>query len=921
MTTLYTTTLETVLENTTAYKGRADVTYTPSLVPEEILTVPTLTTQKILENGLYTPVANTTASKKVLRVPRHGENVASPVYVPPVMLVQNYDTVLPTLPVTTMSPNMLSKGHAVGGTNPFCVLSYEDFLFNAASTIGDVSITEMLDNVFKLQHPIATPSSYNTGVVTLQNGVFVIDDTFTNATLTIGGTGNTFVVINAAGNITIKDIRATTVNDKTVLIVFGNGANIIFQNPWHPGDLGMKNIICSGNVTAPGVVSGATVNYVIVGTATINGVGAGTSKYYNGTSTVPYVYNPNPYTSLNAFAMFFYPPGAYADLHLFDLVFDVTYGTDPPTTSAFTGGVVFYNMSPYTNTLNMTSVVTNVMSRLAVHYRVVPNGVIEGSCYFIIKTLYDGMEFSTYFVFQKTATHVPNFGVHTEPYGFSDYMVSDMMQTYRIDNDVYAPFSAGKYMKLNTVGFVQLSTSNWILTTPITNDKPLDHYINTMHITSHSTMSLSTGIVTAPPSEEPWHTLGGMDSYVSSGDNFVSKYRVITPISDPPNELHEEVTVYMPTKSNTRYAPYNGKVNNTHGFVDLFNGTSENIQRRSGYQTMVLDCIQSRVAGETIEVFANSTGQVSTNNVFVTYKDPNLVHFVFDKNFYWLHNGDEKNIDGVLYKYSYASNTNTATFIKIDCGITSIIGSWTFSVVVDVHVTLYLKVIFGDTIMNDTLFVEDAEIFNVKNHIQVEVHGPVVAKGFGPMLESTMMYLPGLSSSTKNDFIRRGIIPVNGFEDTWIDTVSRSEFLLYPEVVIPGRVQLKYIEGEDSVFIPLIPGNYMNYMSNLITVDSTQHVPISSLPLMYSNIIYTALLITSVMPAAKHFTIGVGGDYETLSDAASALNLWKLQRLETVGVTLLHKIVSGSSEFDIQGGSGHIRFLGGDGGHIVINIP
>jgi len=886
-----------------------------------------------LQNGYFVPNAVPAGHFGKGRFPRFGEKAASPVYAPGALVHQPFGSLVPVT-VATASASVLSKGHATSAA-AFYTQDTLGFFRDAVSkvTVADAGLgaaaTTFLDafeaGTYTTYGPTGgaavVPGNHIYDAVTIAAG----HTDLTASASAIGGAGVTALFSN--GNVAVTNVVASDVTTDYV-IIFCVG-NISFSAAaWiTAGKLRKILLVATGTITVLGVHAAPHYSYsaVSVSVAGVVTSVAGGSNYVglNAAVATQYLYDPNT-LSVTIPGVVLHAAGSYADLHTFDLV-----KNNAALAVAFGGTSAFYNMTATDVSTVWLTAATNMLYRLCCQHQVVPQTVLpadsvvlQAGCYYLLTTFF-ATNYTTALSFAKTATHVPNFGASTEYSNFSAYFRPDATlatavwaQTYRVADLVYAPLSAGRYLSCNALGMTSPSTVDFALPT-------LPYFIETTEITANCPLSLSS---TFPANDTILATDGGMDTYTvhnnaTANVTAISAYRALKAPVATTLTAPTAVTINVPNKSWVDYSPFNGEVLSADAGLEVIDGRVRllNGVRQAGVMTANLVCTPSAVALEVFNPFFNGAATVPSTVEFVTFKSLakvrfNLILSGVSEN-YTLDAGNSVLIGANNYTYTVAGAVGTLK--KVSGGVSTTVGAWTFGAVPAV-VNVFLTIVFGDTVMKATTFTTNTVLDNsvpatyfTRNLATADAVYTQVSQPAG-----TLLYLPGISDPTALGLVEWGVEPVTNMPDFWQASVFHNEARAFPEVVVNGRRESAYVEGQTKVAISLADGTYVNDAAvSVVVADGLANV--ADLPLTKGFITYVAVKVPN-NSGMQVYTIGI--DFATFDLAADALKLNTLQRGKHSGVVVDTKSVDLKKK-DVITGCGFVNYDDNEGGTIRIVFP
>ena len=781
------------------------------------------------------------------------------------------------------------------------------------------------------------------------------------------GAGGTFIFCN--GNFSVASVSAVGVATDYV-VVFCTGA-VTFSN-LHAGATA-RNVLIISCGSAPGVVTGssALASTDLVACAypgslnndsAITNVVASTPGgfiFFNGTTTVANAsYDPHGLGTLMP-AVQNFTQYAYGDLHTYDQIADtpvstVGYATFVAPTFATTN---FYDLKASTALLiasSLSDFLNNLAARICVQFGVVPgvsgtpgllssNLTLQEGCYYLASTFFN-VNYTTAIAFQTATSQTPNLGVSTEYHNFNGYIIPDAtlttavwLQTYRAGDQVYAPIknaNGGRYFTLNAGGQIVIGTTDFTYpTTP--------YYIETTLIPADCTVSLSNTFssngVVAPPSA------GGADPYTQEVGFVTSTYRVI----QSAGHIAGQITVVVPNQSYIDYVPLNGDVTAIGSFEDavnigvsLVNGRLRviNGSRKALVEQIAITCQPSAVSGETIDPYFNGADIIPTYPIpgageFVTYKDANKVRFSIaspvtgaSEN-YTINAGSSLLIGTYLYTYTVSGSVGTLS--KISGGVSANVGTspWTFGAS-PATVTVFLVVVFGDTIMNNTNYnvnsVIDGSVpstYFVRQVSAVQAYGDVIQAT--AHTDGSPYYFPNLTAATITQLAQAGVNPVPGQPGYYAPTrLDREPLFADTEVVIYGTRISYYNPNQTQVSVELADGTYTNRAGNTVTVSGGL-ANVADLPIDVGYVSFIAQQApagSSGSLSNQTYTVGTGMDYATFALARDALGLNTLVRRGYTGVTLSLSADVNGGVVDNFTGTGQVVYESSTGGTITIVI-
>lgn len=892
------------------------------------------------------------------RIPRYGQKVASPHYAPPsIPVFQPFGSKVPVSVnlTTNLYADITSKGHA-NSLGAFYIQDTMSYFRDAVSKVQATdptlaaSATAFLNSVEagnETTYGPIYPTNITSGdvIYDVQSSIPSSTNLTTPSLLQIG-TAAGITRIFSYGDVNVASVAVdNTPTDYVIMFVVGN---VVFaSSPWN----GIANprktlIVATGTIVCSGNGSFNAQNYAFAGVSlTINGNPAITplaNGYYvsaNGTSTS----NANhldPYaTSANAPGVVPYAASAYGSLRWFDLVCDTPTSFPSSVSSAplppFAGTKTYYDLLPSTANTDWSDAATNILARMCCQQGVAPVSSLSSSIalnagVYYASTSFFGVEYTTPIVFQTAASQVPNFGVSTEYHDVDDYFNPDAsttaswLQTYRVADQLYAPMkTAGqtsfRYMTLNGANrldaFIAPSTTDYVFET-------VPYYIETTEITADCSVSLSNFSGNTMASG----TVGGQDPYtvVDSGlttFSATSTYRLLVASQTAPiGAILASAT--MPNKSYLKWAPFDGEVvsSSVGTVVDGSLTIDQWPMRKATIVQATLTCQPSSVSGETMNVAFNGGAVVQAPSTveFILFKSLQKVRFslITDaaSEVYTIDAGSSQLIG--TSEYSYSVSGAVGTLSKVSGGIQTQVGQWTFGAV-PATVQVFLTVIFGDTLLANTVFnantITDGSVPNnyiIRSQTEADVYATRLVQPAGSLL-----YLPGLSSATKTSLLQLGVMQVAGMPDTWQDVVFHQEASFFPEVAINGRRVATYSGSSSTlVAIGLADGTYTNDADQTVTVSGGT-IAASSLPLTVGYITYTAVQLSSTSNVPQVLTLGT--DYPNFAAADAALGLSKMQHGLHPGLTYAPTTNNGV-KVDAWKGTGSVYYSNGMGGEYQI---
>lgn len=909
----------------------------------------------------------------VARFPCHGRREASNFYFPTPMIHQPLTS---SVPVTTTSPEIKSKGHATSLV-PFYVQDTLSFFRDAVSKLSDAglqaSATAFLNSVEAgLVTTYGQPTNVNaTGDFICDNQTVAAGSNHLSVGAATIGTSSGVTRIFSFGDIQASAIATGTAASDYV-IIFAVGQVVFTGATWNTN--GGSNprkilIIATGDIGCSGVAGtfGSLDFITSSATVTVNG-GSATSPSVgnnyiaaNNTTTASYLYDPYATGSAQP-GLVPYPVQAFADKHWFDIVGDTTsIQFDVPVgalITTFSGTTAYYNMTASSSAWvdsDWLDVAVNILARLCCQHQVVPqitdlehSVLLQAGCYYLFSTAF-GFDRTTALSFQKSTNQVPNFGISTEGHDFDNFFTPDTslttalwLKTYRVADLIWAPMKgttatspSARYMTVNGAnridGMVGPSTVDYVFQAP-------PYTIETTDVEADCLVSVSNnGTAQSLPNGA---TDGGQDPYTSiSGSGSASfqassTYRLLTPVLATPSGATASRMV-IPSQSYGDWAPLNGEVVLVAGTstaptgifrADMFPN------RKATIAQFTLTCQPSSVAGETMNTAYNA-GQVVPGPILketILFKSADRIRFSLQTSsaseVYVMASGDKRLIGSA--EYEYVATSSSALFTKVSSGVkqyyvsgawqtTVATSSWTFGAV-PATMTIFLTVVFGDTLMDNTLFVANAIIdgsvpsnYFVREVAEVDFHATRVQASAGSLL-----YLPALSDTTKASLAQLGVEEVS--PDYWQDKVFHQEANFFPEVVIDGK-RVSIYSGNPAttrVAIGLADGTYTNDNGDSVIVANGT-ILASALPLTTGFITYVAVQLPSV---SGNTVVTIGVDYADFDSAATALGLNRLRRGQHQGLTLQPGYSSGPKK-DVFSGSGSVFYEDGMGGTYQIVFP
>jgi hypothetical protein len=927
-----------------------------------------------LLNGFFKPNTSIPSGLNAqARFPRFGEQCASPIYAPPVMVPVPLGTLVPVTN-NTSTKSIFSRGHATTTSGSGLITQnvldfFNSVINNQVSPLNAGLATAALNFLNTVKQGTAT--TWGPAAGNIAQGSFVYDDNTTLGTAVAGpagtavlggasGAGGTYIFCN--GNFSVASISAVGVATDYV-VVLCTGA-ISFSN-LHAGAT-LRNVLLLSCGSAPGVATGssALASTDIVACAypgqlnnhgTISNVTASTAGgfiFFNGTTTVTNAsYDPHNLGTLMP-AVQSFTQYAFADLHTYDQVAD----TPEPTLgyasfTGFSGSTNFYGLTASTALLvsgSLSDILNNLAARICVQFGVVPGsasnpGVLgdnissQAGCNYLYSTFFN-VNYTTAIAFQTASGQTPNLGVSTEYHNFNGYVVPDAvsttavwLQTYRAADQVYAPIknaNGGRYFTLNAGGQIVIGTTDFTYpTTP--------YYVETTLIPADCTLSLST---TFPVSDTVTAASGGADPYTTITDNGTadvvasSTYRTVSaPATAPVGAT--KVTLVVPNVSYVDYSPYNGDVTsdgNVNGKVRIFNNS-----RQANIVTATVTCQPSAVTGDTFDPFFNGSDIIPTYPIpgageFVTYKDATKVRFSIASSVsgasenYTINAGASVLIGSYLYTYTVSGSTGTLS--KISGGVSTTVGTYALGSITPTPapVTVFLTIIFGDTIMNNTNYnvnsITDGSVpatYFVRTVSSVEAYGDVIQAVSTP---GSPYYFPNLTQATITQLSQAGVNPVAGQPGYYEVTVlNREPLFCDTEVVIYGTRISYYNPNQTQVAVQLADGTYTNRAGDTVTVLNGL-ANVADLPIDIGYVSFIAQQApagSSSGLTSQTYTVGVGKDYANFGAADTALGLSELLRLSYTGNLTVTSNPDGTRK-DNFSGAGQIVYQTGTGGTITI---
>lgn len=877
MTSQYPTYSVTDKTQATSYTGMPDeingvntfvVTGTPDVLGQKMYADLELSPAPMSGSNPVTP----TSADLVNVPPRHGENVAAPQYLPPVLVMNRMGA---TVPVAVNSLTSGPNQQFIRGDGADYYLGSKEWMLNwmtqvASTNIGtevstEVSAAILTANLatnsdiqngnFAPGTSVVGPNTYvitgsTIGSIDVSIGNYYI---FCNGDLTINslgypnGTVSTSLVIVATGNIVINDFlgfnTAPPSGSGTVIIAGGNltigSTNTAVPLPYHTGLM----YGCVGNGTlnwgsgSPLTFTSAvyhrpngsftfstTTEYTTGSTLSTGAVGEFTQHQLSTVSPVPQnVVIRTKWNDMWGPAAEQLDGSGVIAKYVEHQNVTSTHGT---MWQEILDAYVLIFATQYNLGFDAFKTVINNGTMPSGSSVATPdNGTME------IRTTYMGAVRETMIVLQYSTSYEPNMGIHTTPFGFDNY-VEPMMQTYRVSEDVYVPQSSGRYMTSSDQGYVVVSPSDFNVITTTYNVRSSTSSVATITIDKFT----SESILSFPPTGSPTFE-GGMDEFDS---NWVSTYRAL----HPPFVTATSVTrVKAPYQSYFRYQPLNGKI------VDqpTTEGGAVVDSDSNGMPIIMNSDRRSKVARVTFSVsptwLTTSDGVKAGMNVasplkfeltpkqHLTYLSDQMAMIHFDGKLYTVTTASSTTINGVSVSYAYSSSNNTGTVTGGDAA-----GVYPLVSVAPNDTMVTLEILFGDMVGEVSGRAVTTEVFE---HFARTVEG-LFMKNFASLdIEGTVNTVD-LTFRTEEEIeaIRMGGFAISGTTATRFanNTASRKAGI----VTVFGRRVVTYNDGDTEIIVPVADGTYG---SVVVTGSKTA---ISNLPFSHEYITYIPKLATTV---------------------------------------------------------------------------
>jgi hypothetical protein len=732
--------------------------------------------EQIHTSASYTPsdIANTPSSGKPILgihpnqytsiVPRHGQRIAAPKVLPPVLIAHGYGKKIPTYTTEQYLTNAkFLAGNHTGIWNTLDTLWFIR-LIKQSGIIGNIyqtintpgGIIDQLLNSIDVQNPPLNSATPNPYITTTDGWKFLGDVTFNYA-----GSNNTNPhVIFVQGNITV----AIDINGPVILIATGDIDITCTVANFTPGDTSeIKGMVLIGNNVTVKVPSGSTLstNCAVAATNTFKIITAGTPNIvgtaniwgfsnttesglqYSLGATVGSVKEHAPREVVEA--NYWTKRGIYnqstgdftVDNSVADAksirnnqsILDESKDNEATLTELMEIFLLFI-CAQYG--LQMNSQKTNPTNPTGAYYNINRGGNNPNNGTQEIRFLYDGIWRETIVVFEFNdpllSGIIPNYGIHTEPFGFDDYIYPNMLQTQRVGDEIYIPLKLQQTEQGLTTNLkryfgsgIQFGTNpnynDWKIRLCDDSDRidldsaPYNDLVIVRNAYGDGNPSTALKIATigmlAPkPSVPPAATNeGGSQPF---DDNWVSEYVELT--ESLPQSSNDKVVLLAPYSNFFRYVPKNALVVSadgngneiSHGYLMI-----KNQGRRSRISSSRVQLKQSRLTGQPIMQNVNMMGPVvGAGYESIIYGDETELHF-------WKRSPNGAGrifiacagtngaagtaVEGVTYAYNPATDSVTIN------GLGSVLTN-PIALVPQINKTIDLHVYFGD-IISDRPFI------------------------------------------------------------------------------------------------------------------------------------------------------------------------------------------------------------------------
>lgn len=846
------------------------------------------------------------------RIPRHGENTASPIYAPPIsMIIPSGGTIAKSTNIAQLDTITYAEASSTFYTlDRLWIINAALGLLNAQSPSAYTAVNAILQVLKAGLRDNLTPITPDLSTVTLANNTFVAQGSQT----TTGNIGGGTTVVYCKGNLSAGGI-VSNAGETLVIVVDGSLTFTNSPSSWYGSAIaGTVFIIASGAVS---IVNGgvpATPGLYVATTSTFTYNG---NSAYNNNATPGQVGANGLFYSTSGRTMpggTFTAPTATSNLANTLFRFDsfADYSAGSTLNNSVTNGYVFqtpidptvvgslpfmplypqiFLVQPNVGTYPASAIAVAIALQMKYQYgalTAVDNTLVNPNLARITSSL-DGNGFETYVAVQGAdAPSIPNIGVHTEIFDFDNYLFP-MAKSYRVDDTSYTLYTAGQYMTMAPNGDVVFSgVSYTIPNLPY----PLDGGATTS-ITNACTLSITDAFPGGQPSTTA--NQGGQDPYVVSSNAGVSWQSTYRDLSMPPQTTQSTIVTHSSYYDTVvKYSPLGGMVlisayptglvsppntldpsGNPTGILTIMN----NLERRAKISYMDVTLLPTSATSFTAGVGATAMS-VYANVANDLYSDPDLPYLTFANSTIALFS-----YNGVLYFVNVNNQIATDNGDYFRYNVTGIapnqIGTLTKNTDINptisctlepdntTPVTITLKIIFGDMIQTEFTRVLSQLGFQYFNRV---IGGGVVANylpqhlGFADLAVNAaflstdlwvLLYQAGFNPFF-DDIWGRWSYPANPIMD---DIPANALFL------VDACRPLVYLSGATQIQTELLPGTYSQLTfdpttgvpqdgGNPVVVDINSVVAISDLPVSNGYFTYYGVQNTVPPPQPGQYTPG-----------------------------------------------------------------
>lgn len=457
-------------------------------------------------------------------LPRHGENVASPTYLPAVNPVIAW--LAPILKLLAYAGITFTSVGYVSWAATYYTRSKLWFIDAVYAALNAIPITSFNATIasFKAQlaaNTIVPLTTAPTGAFTTQTAVAEVSSI--PGITTFGGAGVTLLVAyNKTGTCNVTMSQLSTAGTITILIVQGNLT--ITSDTWYTGAANPTLIICTGTVQlgATGAAIGLTQANLYV--AAIGNISIGTGGVF---ATNAMLYHTGALQTVNLV-----PYAIVGTSHPANSITRITGHDDfgliqaAPENASITN--FWFNPAVNDGSVSFSDMADGFLWQTAFQYGIARSDVTMflGGIVPEIRSVVGGKNYTTTLSIYTSADSLPNVGVHTEPFNYANYVVP-MAQSYRVDNTHYTFYKAGGFIAMAQNGDFVINAGPLVIpAVPYT----LSGYLaSDITIDAACTVSESDAVPIGMTG-----AMGGMDPYTLVAGVWTSTYRQLNPPVFPP---------------------------------------------------------------------------------------------------------------------------------------------------------------------------------------------------------------------------------------------------------------------------------------------------------------------------------------------------------------------------------------------------